>query len=127
MIETREMKLADRTFNVPMLPFKVTRRVYPLCRRLTTQGLVDRAIASNGVLDVDEQGMDDVAEVVFLCAQAADWEFTREQFELLPISPPELLDAFMVARYQTGAWREVAQDVDGAAPGEEPGEASPPK
>lgn len=123
MTEPRDMKLGGRTFAVPALPLKTTMVVYPLCRKLTIGGLIDRAQRSGGVLDVSAEEMADVVEVAFLCAQAADPALSREAFEALPITPPELLDAFFVARYQTGAW--LAPEA--APSGEGKGEASPPK
>jgi hypothetical protein len=114
MTDTREMSLGGRTFAVPRLPLETTMIVYPECRRLTIAGLVDRAQRAGGVLDVDEAQMKEVVEIAFLCAKAAEPELTREAFLALPISPPELLDAFFVARYQTGAWLPPE-----AAPGEE--------
>lgn len=121
MTETRDMKLGGRTFAVPALPLETTMVVYPLCRKLATGGLVDRAQRSGGVLDVSKEEMSEVVEVAFLCAQAADPALSREAFLALPVTPPELLDAFFVARYQTGAWLAP----EDAPSGEGKGEASP--
>src|SRR4051812_25632767 len=104
MADPRTLTLAGRTFTVPPLPLKATMVVYPICRRLTIAGLVERAMANGGALEVDEAEMADIVELAFRCAQAAEPALTRDDFETLPITPPELLDAFLVARYQTGAW-----------------------
>ena len=127
MTDTREMKLGGRTFAVPALPLKVTMKVYPLCRKLTLAGLVTRSVAAGAFAVTDEQEMADVAEVAFLCCQAADWSLTRADFEALPIEPLELIDAFLIARYQTGGWLPPEANPQGdAGAGEQRGEASPP-
>lgn len=127
MTDTRDMILGGQTFAVPRLPLRATRKVYPLCRKLSVQGLLDRCAQSGGVLECSEEELADVAEIAFLCASAADETLTREAFETLAISPPELLDAFLVARYQTGAWVDPAAQPEGEQPsGEGKGEASPP-
>lgn len=126
MTDTRDMTLGGRTFAVPRLPLKATMRVYPLCRKLTVNGLVDRCAAAGGVLDCSEEEMAEVAEIAFLCAASAEDGLTQEVFDALPISPPELLDAFFTARYQTGAWVAPEAKPEGDASGEAKGEASPP-
>lgn len=105
MTEPRALDMGGRTFTVPALPLRVTMAVYPIIRSLSgdEDGLIVRA-KKNGSLEVDAEEMAQVVEVAFLCARAADPSLTREDFEALPITPPELLDAFLVARYQTGAW-----------------------
>lgn len=122
MTEPRDLKMGGRTFVVPALPLKTTMIVYPMCRKLTNDGLVDRAQLQGGILDVSAEQMEEVVQIAFLCAQAADPGLTREAFEVLPVSPPELLDAFFVARYQTGAW--LAPEA--APTGEGQGEPKPP-
>lgn len=127
MTDTRDMILAGRTYVVPRLSLKATMKVYPLCRKLTVNGLVDRCAAAGGVLDCSEEEMAEVAEIAFLCASAAEEGLTQEMFEALAISPPELLDAFFTARYQTGAWVAPEAKPEGHdASGEAKGEASPP-
>lgn len=127
MTETRDLKMGGRTFAVPALPLRLTMAVYPIIRGLSgEEGLVARAQRNNGSLEVDAEEMAQVVEVAFICAQAADPELTRDTFEALPITPPELLDAFLIARYQTGAWIAPPPVQEGDdPPGEAEGVASP--
>ena len=123
----RDIVLGGTVFSVPRLPLRVTREVYPICRKLAVGGLVERAIEGRGVLDATRDEMDDLIEIAFLSAKAADPTLTREAFEAMPVSPPELLDAYFQIRYQTGGWvppELVAEAND--APGEDGGAASPP-
>lgn len=120
MSETRTITLGGATFAVPPLPLRINRVAYPICRRLTTAQLIERCVAIKGALDCTPEEMADVAELAFLAASAADKTLTREVFDDLPVTPPELLDAFFAIRYQTGAWVAVA-DADA---GNEPGEAA---
>lgn len=122
----RPVTLGGRTFVVPPLPLRSTMVAYPICRKLTLANLLERCMAAGNVLDVDEGEMADVVELAFCCAQAAEPELSREEFEALPVSPPELLDAFLVARYQTGAWVPPTAQEGDLAPGEAEGAESPP-
>ena len=109
MSDTRTITLGGMAFTVPALPFRINRRAYPLCRKLTAAGLIERALAASGSLDCTAEEMDDLGELAFLAASAADKTLTRDAFDDLPVAPPELLDAFIAIRYQTGAW--VAQEA----------------
>jgi len=113
MSDTRTITLGGTGFAVPALPFRINRQAYPLCRKLTAANLIERALAANGALDCSADEMDDLGELAFLAASAADKALTRAAFDELPIAPPQLLDAFFAIRYQTGAW--VAQEA-GAEP-----------
>lgn len=128
MTETLEMTLGGRTFAVPRLPLGVNRVVYPLCRELCLQGgLLDRLIKSPGglTLAITSDDIDALIGIVFPCAELADPELTRQEFNGMPITPMELFDAFFsVIRYQTGMWAPVKATEQDA--GEAMGEASPP-
>lgn len=119
------MKLGGRTFAVPRLPLQATIRAYPLCRKLRNSDVLGRFTEiSPG--EFTEEDMRDLAEVAFICAQAADWSFPRAEFDQLSITPGELVDAFMlVAIFQTGGWFEIAGAPDQSGEGE--GAARPPK
>ena len=116
MSETRDITLGGQTFAVPPLPLRVNRVVYPLCRKLTGAGLIERMIEGGGSLDCTEEEMADLVELAFLAASASATPIDRDALDDLPVTPPELLDAFLKVRYQTGAW------VPGEAAAE-PGEA----
>lgn len=127
MTEARNMTLGGRTFAVPPLPLSVTRQIYPICRKLSLKGaLVDRVIEEGLLAGMTDEDMTDLANVDFACAQVAAPDLTRDMFDALPITPPQLFDAFFyVARYQTGMWIPVEAPAGDDA-GEAQGEASPP-
>ena len=120
---SRTIVLAGTKFEVPLLPIRINRIAYPLCRKLHNAGLIDRIIAGKGQVECSPEEMDDLVEIAFIGVQAANSRITREEFDNWPISPPELADAFFIIRYQTGAW--IALDSSEPRNDEdlEPGEA----
>lgn len=120
MSDPRDITLGGRTFAVPALPLRANIKAYPLCVKLTNASLVDRALASRGVLDISEDELTDLAALAYLGAAAAEPGLSRDEFDALAITPLELLDAFFGLRYQTGAW------VERPPAGEGEGEKSPP-
>lgn len=108
-----------------MLPIRLNRIAYPLCRKLHNDGFMDRIIEGKGKVDCSSEEMDDLIEIAFVAAQAANPRITREEFDNWPITPPELIDAFYLIRYQTGAWVEVLSSAspDGREVEDDRGEA----
>lgn len=136
--ETRPVLLGGRTFDVPLLPLRYNRVIYPLCRDLSIvpegsdpmESFEARVLKSRGSLNlVRDDEWPKLEQIAFNGALAADKTLTREQFDDLPILPTELINAFFAIRLRTGAWikgenNDVAQDGD-AAPGEATGADSP--
>lgn len=113
MTDTRDIKLGGRIFAVPPLPLRINRTVYPLCRALSTgpdgagmeASFIGRVLAANGsIFAATDDELDKLADIAFGAANAADKSLTREEFDDLPITPVELLDAFFAIRPQTGVW-----------------------
>ena len=125
MSKVREFTLGGRKFAVPPLPFRANREIYPLCRKLHNAGLIERAIQAQGALDCTTEEMDDLAQIAFLACGASTTPLSREEFDVLPLTPPELLDAYFEIRVQTGGW--VANDKPAPAPGEAQGTPAPRK
>jgi len=128
--KNRDITLADRTFSVPPLPLRINRVVYPICRELVMNDLLKRCIDAGGQLVATDEELDQLIQISFLAATAADSTVTQEQFDQLAITPPQLLDAFFILRYQTGAWVEattasVSTPAKEDVPGEAVGEAVP--
>lgn len=125
--KTRTITLAGTGFEVPMLPIRLNMIAYPLCRKLHNEGFLDRVIEGKGQINCSEEEMRDLVEIAFVAAQAANPRIVREEFDNWPITPPELVDAFFLVRYQTGAWiaTDVAEQEEGE-PGEAPGVETPP-
>jgi hypothetical protein len=92
---------------VPPLPIRINRVVYPICRKLVMDDLLKRCIDASGELVATSEELDQLIQIAFLAASAADSTVTQEQFDQLAITPPQLLDAFFILRYQTGAWVEA--------------------
>ena len=99
----RDITLAGKVFSVPMLRISINREAYPLCARLTLSGVLDR-IGQDGTINLSGEDIDALADLAFWGTLAADGNLTREEFDEMPISPVELLDAFIVMRWQTGGW-----------------------
>jgi hypothetical protein len=95
-----------------MLPIRLNKIAYPICQRLHAAKIIDRVVEGQGRCDVLEEEMADLIELAFVAAQAANPRVTREEFDNWPISPPELIDAFFLVRYQTGAWLPVEGSPD---------------
>ena len=95
--------LADRAFSVPPLSIRYNREVYPLCVALTNAGLLDR-LSDQGVVNLTAGEIDQLAEIALQGALAADQMMTREAFDQMPVTPAELIDAFIIMRIQTGGW-----------------------
>ena len=135
--EPKEMTLGERTFLVPPLVLKYNMIAYPLCRKLSMSatndkgermpGCIERSLMAAGVLVADAGEMSDMAKAVFVAAQAADPDLTREEFDALAVTPPQLLDAILTVRYQTGGWRPVepGEVQPGEAQGEDAATTSP--
>jgi hypothetical protein len=104
MTKSRTITLAGSPLEVPMLPIRFNKIAYPLCRKLHNSGFMDRIIEGQGQVDCSAEEMDDLIEIAFAGACAALPQTTREEFDNWPITPPELVDAFFLIRYQTGAW-----------------------
>lgn len=126
--DSRAIALGGRIFNVPQLPLRQNRIVYPIVRTLSAaptepDSFVSRLMAAGGSPDqVTPEELDQLAEIAFHAASAADRALTREEFEDLPISPVQLVEAFFVVRLQTGGWLVPESDSAGAAA---EGEAAP--
>lgn len=101
---SRTVILAGSPFEVPMLPIRLNKIAYPICRRLHNGDLLERIINGKGQVDCSEEEMNDLTELAFIAASAAQPRTTREEFDNWPITPPELVDAYFLIRYQTGAW-----------------------
>lgn len=104
MPKTRTITLAGSEFAVPLLPIRLNKVAYPICRKLHNGGFLDRVIEGRGQVDCSAEEMEDLADLCFTAVQAAEPRITREEFDGWPISPPELVDAYIIIRYQTGAW-----------------------
>jgi hypothetical protein len=126
MTEPRTIVLAGQSLSVPALPLRLNKIAYPLCRKLTNDGLLERIIEAKGVLDCSAEEMEDLAELAFIAAKAADPTVEREAFDERPVTPPELLDVFLNIRYQTGGWTAAPQEGQ-PAPGEARGAKKPRK
>jgi hypothetical protein len=92
--KNRDIVLGDRTFSVPPLPIRINRVVYPICRKLVMDDLLKRCIDAGGELVATGEELDQLIQIAFLAASAADSTVTQEQFDQLAITPPQLLDAF---------------------------------
>jgi hypothetical protein len=104
MAKTRPVTLGGTELHVPMLPIRLNKIAYPLCRKLHNSGFLDRIIEGKGQVDCSDEEMDILVEIAFTAVQAAAPQVTRDEFDNWAISPPELVDAYFVIRYQTGAW-----------------------
>lgn len=135
MTYTRPITLGGRTFDVPSLPLRINRVVYPLIRALSMpddnpegSSFVARVLAANGsIFAVSDAEMDILIEIAWGGASAAEKTLSRGEFDDLPISPVELLDAFFIVRGQTGVWvKPPAREAAGDEPeGEAQGAMSP--
>lgn len=133
MTETRDLVLADRTFAVPPLPLRHNRVVYPLCRDLSvgsgeddTESFIGRLVLAGGRPEaVRDDEWPKLEKIALHAAMAADTSFDAATFDALPITMMQLIDAFFVARQQTGVWVAVAPAGDDAesAPVPEAGNA----
>lgn len=122
MTETRPIELAGRTIEVPPLPIRINMEAYPLCRKLTNSGFVERVLevlkanaegdTKSSVVELVADEMDGLVQLAFLASKAADPTLEREAFDQWPIAPAELLDAFWPIRYQTGGWTPPPPDQE---------------
>lgn len=122
MGNTRTITLVGSPIEVPMLPIRYNKIAYPLCQKLMKAKVLERVLRGKGQVELTTEEMDDLIEIAFAAVQAANPRVTREEFDNWPISPPELVDAFFLIRYQTGAWIEVLPQETGEVENE-PGEA----
>lgn len=98
------INLGGVAYDVPPLPLRHNRVVYPLCRKLVGADLLTRCFESGGELAATPDEMDDLITIAVHVRQACDPAVTREEVEAVQITPPELLDMFFHVRYLTGAW-----------------------
>lgn len=134
--------LGERTFELRLFTLRENARAYPLARQLVADGVVDRwieaidgAVASLQAIErgerlpgapsawvISEEEMGQMADLVFMACVAVDSALTRDEFDALPVSPRDLFDAFIQARYCTGAWlrpdpKEVVDEPAGEGDG----------
>lgn len=107
--ETWTITMGDKTYAVPRLPFKVSRVVYPICQRLSNAELPKRILMPTSPLVITDEEMNDLGTLALLGCQAADPLLTEEDFESMPITPPQLFDAFLAMRHACGGWRIVPE------------------
>lgn len=107
MTKNKIIALAGREYSVPPLPLRVNRDVYPICRQLHNDGLLERMQKSGGVLDCTPAEFEQLCHIVYLTIKLVDQDLTQQAFDDMPITPPELLDAYLVIRVLTGAWIET--------------------
>lgn len=122
---TGEVSLGGRTFTLRPFTLRENVKAYPLAQRLTTDGLIDRWVEAKGLLVVTEEEMGALVDLAFLACLAADPDLTQEDFDALPVTPPELLEAFLQARYATGGWRRPDPKKPAKPAGEGKGEPAP--
>lgn len=122
--ETWTIELGDNTYTVPRLPFKYSRKVYPLCQRLTNAGLPQRIVLPEAPLQLTDDEVDDLAVIAFLAAQAVEPTMTQDAFDNMPITPPQLYDAFFAIRKACGGWRTQTEGQEPS--GESQGTEEPP-
>jgi hypothetical protein len=72
---------------VPPLPIRINRVVYPICRKLVMDDLLKRCIDAGGELVATGEELDQLIQIAFLAASAADSTVTQEQFDQLAITP----------------------------------------
>ncbi|MDE1914744.1 MAG: hypothetical protein KGJ57_17405 [Sphingomonadales bacterium] len=124
MTNPRDIVLGGKTFSVPPLPLRISKVASPLLRRLSRptdpgkpeSSFAARVLAANGsVLAVEDAENADLIEIAWLAASAADRTLTRDQFEDLPITGMDLINAFFAMRWQSGEWI-APEDAKGESP-----------
>lgn len=123
MADTRTMIIAGSPFEVPMLPIRLNKIAYPICRKLSNAGFLNRIVEGKGQVDCSTEEMDDLTELAFVAVSSANPRITREEFDNWPITPPELVDVFFLIRYQTGGWIALDPNAGTQVEETEPGEA----
>lgn len=126
MADSRTLSLGGRMFEVPPLPLGATILVYPICQRLTNAGLVDRLLGrvegpdgAPAPLTLTADEINDLTELAFQAAHAADESLDAKAFLALPVTPPELFAAFFLVRIQCGGWTaRTPEDGDETGEGE---------
>lgn len=122
MVDTtsRTVKLGDRDFDIPMLPPKANRKVYPLCVKL--EPVVRRTILGKASFKPTEDEYADVLQAVF---QAISYRnpITEDEFMEMPVPPQQHFDALLIVRLQTGGW--VIVEKGDTTSGETPGMGRP--
>ena len=119
-----EFTVGATTVETEMFSLRLNAKAYPLCLKLGSANLVARWVAGKGVIDATEEEMGDLITLAYLSAKASDPSLTQEVFEDRHMSPGQLMDAFILARYQTGMWKPILPGEE--APPEDQGEATPP-
>lgn len=104
MTQNQTIILAGVAYDVPPLPLRHNRVVYPLCRKLVMADLLQRCIDANGALMAGDEELEDLITIAMHIRQVCDPSVTREDVEASAITPPELLTMFFRVRYLTGAW-----------------------
>lgn len=119
MTDPKTLILAGQTFVIPgLLPIRINRDVYPICRKLNNDGLIERSIQAMGALECTPEEYADLARIAFLTVKWVRPDLTREAFDDWPITPPELLDTYFTIRVLTGGWVENVAKPKDEAPGE---------
>lgn len=122
--ETWDIELGDNVYTVPRLPFKFSMKVYPICQRLSNAGMAERIVMPKEPLALTDSEVDDLGALAFLLCSAAETNMTKEAFDEIPITPPQLFDAFFAARKACGGWRSRTEGQEPS--GETLGTEEPP-
>jgi hypothetical protein len=110
---TKTIILAGSPIEVPFLPIRLNKIAYPLCRKLHNLGFMERVITGKGQLDCSPEEMEDLIELAYVAAVAANPRITRDEFDNWPVTPPELVDCWFLLRYQTGGWIAPEPSAEG--------------
>jgi hypothetical protein len=114
--DTRTIVLDGREFPVGQLCWEQLRVVMPIAQRLDEK--VTDAV-KNGILKLSTEDYDDMIGAIFEGLRIDNPDLTIDQLKKMRSSPQEMFLAFLVVRYQTGAW-VAPEDAEGT-PGEAQG------
>ncbi|MEI7669244.1 MAG: hypothetical protein WCJ33_04095 [Pseudomonadota bacterium] len=100
-----KITLGNKEWFVPVLVAKQNKIIDPIIIKLlpTFANLKN----GNNFLQISEQEYNDLLEISYIAIIREHKEMTREKFLEMPITLPELINAFSVIAQQTGIFRKV--------------------
>lgn len=104
-----QVMLAGKTWRIPMLAARQNRIIDPLILGLLPVFAQWQDDKSGALAKLGHQQYEALLEIAYVALTRDTPELTREQFMDMPVTLPELIEAFSVIAQQTGVFQKIGQ------------------
>lgn len=104
-----QVRLAGKAWRIPMLAARQNRIIDPLILGLLPVFAQWQDDKSGALAKLGNQQYEALLEIAYVALTRAAPELTREQFMDMPVTLPELIEAFSVIAQQTGVFQKTGE------------------